>query len=117
MLRILNASLIAAVLALSPLTAAAQGQAKAPPLPDGKGRPLVEAICSSCHALQLIQNSSGYTRAHWRELIDTMIDFSDNPEQHNEITGYLAANFPPSNRRAAKLVPGNFQVTFKEWVM
>ena len=32
-----------------------------------------------------------------------------NPEQQNEITGYLAANFPPNNRRAPKLVPGKFQ--------
>ena len=116
--RTFSASLIAAAFALSPLAAGAQSQAKAPPpLPEGKAKPLVEAICSSCHALQLIQNSSGYTREHWKELVGTMIDLSGNPEQQNEITGYLAANFPPNNRRAPKLVPGNFQVTFKEWVM
>ena len=46
-----------------------------------------------------------------------MIDLSGNPEQQNEILDYLATNFPPNKRRAPKLVPGNFQVTFKEWVM
>jgi virginiamycin B lyase len=116
MVRTLSASLIAAALALVPLIAAAQS--KAPPsLPDGKAKPLVEAVCSSCHALQLIQNSSGYTREHWKELVGTMIDLSESPEQQSEITGYLAANFPPNNRRAPKQVAGNFKVTFKEWVV
>lgn len=110
MLRTFSASLIAAAFALSPLTAGAQ-------MPEGKAKPLVEGLCSSCHALQLIQNSSGYTREHWKELIGTMVDLSGNPDQQNEITGYLAASFPPNNRRAAKLVPGAFQVTFREWVM
>jgi virginiamycin B lyase len=113
-----SASLIAAALSLSPLVAVAQGQAKPPAgLPEGKGKPLVETICSSCHALQLIQNSSGYTREHWKELIGTMIDLSGSPERQSEITEYLAANFPPNNKRAPKLVPGSFQVTFQEWVM
>src|SRR5688572_10176771 len=113
-----SASLIVAAFALSPLVAGAQSQAKAPPpLPEGKAKPLIEGICSSCHALQLIQNSSGYTREHWKELVGTMIDLSSNPAQHNELTEYLAANFPPNNRRTPKLVPGSFQVTFKEWMM
>ena len=75
MLRTFSASVIAAaVFALTPLAAEAQGQAKPPPpLPDGKGKQLVEGICASCHALQLIQNSSGYTREHWKELVGYMI--------------------------------------------
>src|SRR5919108_5886237 len=118
MRRTFSASLIAAAFALSPFAAEAQSQAKAPPpLPEGKAKPLVEAICSSCHALQLIQNSSGYTREQWKELLGTMVDLSRNQEQQNEISEYLAANFPPNNRRAPKLMPGNFRVTFKEWVM
>jgi virginiamycin B lyase len=118
MARTFSASLIAAAFALVPLSTAAQGQAKAPPqLPDGKGRQLVEGICSACHALQLITGSSGYTREHWKELTGYMIDLSGSPERQNEILDYLAASFPPNNRRAPKLVPGALQVTFKEWVM
>ena len=119
MLKIFSASLIAAAaFMLFPFVAEAQGQAKPPPpLPDGKGKQLVEGICSTCHALQLIQNSSGYTREHWKELIGYMIDLSGSPQQQNEIVDYLTTSFPPNNRRAAKLMPGNFQITFKEWVM
>src|SRR5262245_24208182 len=109
--------LVAAAFALAPLAAGAQGQAKAPSLPDGKGRQLVESVCSACHALQLISASSGYTREHWKELTGYMIDLSGSPSQQGEILDYLAANFPPNDRRAAKLVPGKLQVSFKEWVM
>jgi virginiamycin B lyase len=116
MTRNFGASLLAAAVALFPAAALSQGK-PAPALPEGKAKPAVEAICSSCHALQLIQNSSGYTRAHWRELIGTMIDLSGNPQQQNEITEYLAASFPPNTRRAPKLMAGEFEVTFKEWVM
>ncbi len=116
MIRTLAASLIAAAFSLVPL--AAQGQAKAPPpLPEGKGKQFVEGICASCHALQLIHNSSGYTREHWKELVGYMIDLSGNAGQQIEIIEYLATNFPPNQRRAAKSVPGNFQITFKEWTM
>ena len=113
----MNRLLIAAVLTLVPLAAQAQDQAKAPQLPDGKGKQLVEGICSTCHALQLIGGSSGYTREHWKELTGYMIDLSGSPSQQGEILDYLAANFPPNDRRAAKLVPGKLQVSFKEWVM
>ena len=117
MSRTFSASLVAAAISLAPLAAQAQGQAKEPVLPDGKGKPLVQGICATCHALQLITNSSGYTRDHWKELTGYMIDLSGSPAQQNEILDYLAANFPPNNRRAAKPVPGNFQITFKEWTM
>jgi virginiamycin B lyase len=103
-------SLIAAAFALYPLAAAAE-------LPDGKARPQVESTCSACHSLQLIQNSSGYTREHWRALVGAMVDLSVDPQLQNEITAYLANHFPPNDRRAPKLVAGEFEVTFKEWVM
>ena len=116
--RTFSAFLIAAAFMLVPLAAEAQGQAKAPPpLPDGKGKQLVEGICATCHALQLIPNSSGYTREHWKELVGYMIDLSGSAAQQTEIIEYLATNFPPNNRRTPKLVPGVFQVTFKEWVV
>jgi virginiamycin B lyase len=105
-------------LALIPLAGSAQAQMKGPPpLPDGKGKQLVEGMCGSCHALQLISNSSGYSREHWRELVGYMVDLSGSPAQQNEVLDYLTTNFPPSNKRAAKEVPGKFQVTFKDYVM
>ena len=114
---IINAALVAAVLVLAPLGASAQEQMKGPPpLPEGKGKQLVEGMCPACHALQLISNSAGYSREHWRELVGYMIDLSGAPAQQNEILDYLATNFPPNTKRAAKPVPGKFQVTFKDHV-
>ena len=39
-------------------------------------------------------------RDGWRELIGTMVDLAGSPEQQAEITPYLAAHFPPNDRRA-----------------
>jgi virginiamycin B lyase len=110
--------IVAAASLLVPLAALGQDKGgKAPPaLPEGKAKQLVEGMCSTCHALQLITNSSGYTREHWRELVGYMVDLSSSPQQ-NDILDYLATNFPPNNKRAAKPVAGNFQVSFKDWVV
>src|SRR4051794_6479074 len=107
--------IVAAALALAPIAASAQEKGKGPPpLPEGKGKQFVEGICSTCHATQLIVNSSGYTREQWRELTSYMIDLSKSPQQ-SEILDYLAPNFPPHNNGAAKTVTGHFKVSLKEW--
>jgi virginiamycin B lyase len=108
------ATLAAAAFVIAPHAYAAQGQ---PEFPDGKGRQLVEAMCQGCHALQLIPNSSGYTRDQWKELVGYMVDLSGSQAQQNEVLDYLAASFPPNNKRPAKQVPGNMKLTFKEHVM
>lgn len=103
------------VFALLPFAAQAQGQA--PSLPEGPGKNAVQTICTGCHQLNMITQSSGYTREGWKELTETMIDFSRLPEMENTIIDYLAANYPPNyNKRAAKLVSGPIEITFKEWV-
>jgi virginiamycin B lyase len=104
----------AAVFLAVPFAAQAQNQAAA--LPDGKGKELVSGVCSACHQTNMITQSSGYTHDGWQELVGTMIDLKPTPEQQNEITQYLAANFPPNTKRAPKLIPGGTEVTFKEWV-
>jgi virginiamycin B lyase len=112
--RSLNAPMMAAaVLALVPFLAPAQGQPSG--LPEGAGKEQVEAVCLACHRSREILNSSGYTREGWRELIGTMIDLSGVPEVRDGITQYLAAHFPPNNRRAPKLIAGSERVVFKEW--
>ena len=107
------ALLAATILTLAPLSAHARAQK--PVLPDGPGKQLVEGVCAACHQHNMITSSSGYTRDHWKELIGTMIDLSKTPNEQDVITEYLAANFPPNTRRAAKLVSGPVQVSFKEW--
>ena len=106
---------VAAVLALAPLAAQAQGQA--PALPEGAGKQLTESLCTGCHQTNLITGSSGYTREGWKELAATMIDLSSVPADQATLTEYLATHYPPNTRRAAKLVPGPVQITFKEWVV
>jgi len=78
---------------------------------------LVESTCSSCHRLNMIERSSGYTAEGWDELIATMIDLSDAPDVKSEIVEYLAAEYPPNENRAAKLISGDIQVSFQEWVV
>jgi virginiamycin B lyase len=102
--------LAATVLALAPFTAEAQALAA------DAGKEAVEAACTGCHQTSLISQSSGYTQAGWKELIGTMIDLSPNPQTLDAVTRYLAASFPPNERRAPRLVPGSVEVTFKEWV-
>jgi len=108
-----TASLVlAALCSLAPLTAHAQQKSG---LPDGADKALVEGVCSACHPVSQILQSSGYTRDAWQELVGTMIDLSKTPAEQGKITQYLVTHFPPNTNRAPKLVAGDGKVTFKEW--
>ena len=112
MLRASMASLaIALGWVLVPVVAQAQS------LPAGAGKELVEAVCTGCHQANQITRSSGYSRAGWRELAGTMVDLSGSPEERDRITEYLATHFPPHDGRAPKLIPGEAEVAFQEWVV
>ncbi len=100
---------------LVPSGASGQAQSRNAGLPDGDGKQLVEDVCTACHRTNLITRSSGYTREDWAELTSTMIDLDGDPAIRDEITAYLAQHFPPSGNRASKLVPGDVELTFKEW--
>ncbi|MEX2451403.1 MAG: hypothetical protein WD407_11160 [Rhodospirillales bacterium] len=90
---------------------------KSPTLPEGAGKDLVEGACTACHKTNLITASSGYTPAQWKEIIATMIDLSGSAEDHDKITQYLAAKFPPNTKHAPTLISGDAKVDFKEWVV
>ena len=114
--RLSIASLAAAIFVLVPFAAQAQAPGKPANLPEGAGKALVEGACVACHQTNLIERSSGYTAAGWKELTGTMIDLSGNPEGQATLTNYLATHYPPNTRRAPKLMPGSAQIAFKEWV-
>src|SRR4051812_7736333 len=81
------------------LDASAQGRGRAPVvLPDGAAKPLVEATCSRCHALNLVVND-GYTKQEWQQVISTMVDLPSNDMA--VITEYLATHFPEKPKVAA----------------
>ncbi len=84
-------------------------------LPDGEGKQLTEQFCSSCHNTNRIVYSSGYSREGWQELISTMIDLPEDTS--TLLSDYLAANFPPNNKRQPTLIDGNQVISFKEWVV
>jgi virginiamycin B lyase len=107
--------LVAALCSLAPL--AAQAQQKTSALPDGPDKALVEGVCSVCHPVSQIVQSSGYTHEGWKELIGTMINLAPMPEQQEKITKYLVANFPPNSKRAPTLVKGDAKIAFKEWTV
>jgi virginiamycin B lyase len=90
--------------------------APAPTLPgEGKGKELVQQICTQCHNLNQIINSSGYSKAHWQELIGNMADLNGSPQQRDQILDYLATNFPPNQKRAPKPVAGDLKINVQSW--
>jgi virginiamycin B lyase len=106
---------LAGALAWMLVPLAAHGQAAG--LPDGAGKEVVEAVCTTCHQTNQITRSSGYTREGWQELAATMIDLSGSPDQQAAILDYLAEHFPPHERRAAVLVPGEAKIALEEWMV
>src|SRR5919106_5449861 len=85
-------------------------------LPEGEGKQLVQGMCTSCHDINLITRSSGYSREDWRELIQTMINLSGTPAGET-ITKYLATHFPATTQLKPNLVRGETSITFREWTV
>lgn len=83
--------------------------------PPGAGKELVQGTCSQCHQVREIERSLGYSREGWDELTATMIDLSSLPQERKVILDYLAAHFPPSERRPAKIIPGPYRLETKTW--
>jgi virginiamycin B lyase len=107
-----SASLIVtAVCVFLPLAAQAQDSG----LPAGAGKEMVEGVCTGCHQTNMISASLGYSREGWAELTGTMIDLGKAPQERAQMLDYLATHFPPNTKRAAKLVPGSLEISFKEW--
>jgi virginiamycin B lyase len=84
-------------------------------LPDGAAKPLVEGICVGCHQLSFITNSVGNSQDDWSKLISTMIALPD--QQRQQITGYLADNFPKKPDSYPVVIDGPVAVTIKEWIV
>ena len=69
-------------------------------LPAGPGREVVANVCSSCHELDYITNSIGFSKQDWNTVVEAMISMgaSIKPEQVAVITDYLAKAFPPKQK-------------------
>ncbi len=84
------------------------------PLEEGEGKEMTEALCTACHATNMIATSTGYTRAQWAVISDGMIDLPASPAR-DEILDYLAEHYPPNGARAATPADGPLELSFTEW--
>jgi cytochrome c5 len=83
-------------MAVPPAAGFAFFQAGDAPLPDGKGKDLVQKDCSNCHALNVVTKQHN-TKQQWSDVMDDMVskglDASD--EEIATMTAYLNTNFGP----------------------
>lgn len=111
-----GALVLAALSLAAAISALAQGRrATDLPLPDGKGKALVEALCVRCHGLDLLARSGGYTREGWQQMLASMVKLPR--EQAAGVAEYLAQHFPEQPRPEAVLIPGEARVTIREWLV
>ena len=80
--------------------------APAQSLPEGPGKQLVEAICSSCHSTERIEDKR-WTKPQWQDKVLEMLQEEPDVTQaeREQIVEYLAKNFPARinvNTAAAK---------------
>jgi competence protein ComEA len=80
--------------------------APAQTLPEGPGKQLVEAICSSCHSTERIEDKR-WTKPQWQDKVLEMLQEEPDVTQaeREQIVDYLAKSFPARvnvNTAAAK---------------
>ena len=65
-------------------------------LPDGKGKDLVEAVCSSCHGLEAVVSQRA-DKDGWESIVSYMISrgMIATDEEFATMVDYLAKAFPP----------------------
>jgi len=71
-------------------TAAAQPQDG--DLPEGAGKRILQASCTTCHDLDEVTKFKGfYTRAQWRDVVVTMVDYGAKlqPAEIDVLADYL----------------------------
>ncbi|MDT0602678.1 Vgb family protein [Thalassotalea castellviae] len=80
-----------------------------------KGKALVEQYCTSCHRINMITRSSGYSVKDWKLLTRTMIDLSNQPKIEQKIFNYLATHYSPNTLRTPTLLGGDTKISFTQW--
>ena len=112
-------SLAAGTLLMS-LPARAQmqfGEREAVQMPAGDAKDLVENACSVCHSLTNITNSQGHTPEEWKTTVSMMLNVGAAipAEKVDMVTNYLIKNFPEKPGPVPAAIPGNVELSFKEW--
>lgn len=80
-------------------------------LPPGEGKPIVERMCSSCHALKVV-TAKRASPEQWAQVVDQMVSrgAEGTDEEVQTIVEYLSKNFgldspPPAAEKAEKEHP------------
>ena len=107
-----NHNLVVLMLVMHGIPALAQNETS---LPEGPGKDLIELACTQCHRASTILRSAGYDKHGWHHLVDTMIELPE-PLATRALT-YLTTHFPPTEERRPVLVPGDTEISFKEWTV
>jgi cytochrome c5 len=83
-----------------PILALAYTFSLAQDLPDGKGKDLLQQICTDCHGLDVI-TAQRATKDGWASIVDSMVSRGANgtKEQLDTIVDYLAKNFGPDDSK------------------
>ncbi len=86
-------------------------------LPDGDAKELISDTCSACHSLTNITNSQGHSPAEWKTTVAMMLNVGAAvpADKVDMVTNYLIKNFPEKPGPAPASIPGNVEVSFKEW--
>lgn len=72
---------------------AAAGAASGDDLPDGEGKKILLAACTSCHELDEVTKFNGYyNRAQWRDIVVTMVEYGAPVDERgvDVLADYLA---------------------------
>jgi virginiamycin B lyase len=111
---ILTGMLAGALLFTLPARAQEQAQVQLPP---GDAKELVEDACSACHSLTNITNSQGHTPEEWKTTLAMMLNVGAAipADKVDTVRDYLTKNFPPKPGPAPAAIPGDVEVSFKEW--
>src|SRR5688572_7692870 len=114
--KLMREKMLLSLIGLVGATTAAHAQGQRPvQLPDGNGKQIVEVMCSQCHGLNLVANSGGYTHEGWKQLFSSMVAFRG--QRADTVAAYLAEHFPVKPRPEAVVIPGNANITIKEWLV
>jgi len=88
-----RAALVLFLAALLTAPASTQSSSPSDDLPDGEGKKILQAQCTSCHELTEVTKFRGYyNRAQWRDIVVTMVEYGADLKK-NEIetlADYLA---------------------------
>jgi virginiamycin B lyase len=88
-----------------------------PQLPAGDAKETIENACSVCHSLTNITNSQGHSPEEWKTTVAMMLNVGAAVPQDKVqmVTDYLIKNYPEKPGPSPAAIPGNVEVSFKEW--